>query len=75
MQEIDENEENLLTQDQLYNREIMEDDFAVAQSQAAKPSLAQFSKKSPNVAVSSNRKGSNLANISNTVHGQRQASN
>jgi len=54
-----EHEEDLMHPD-------MEDEVAVLQG--GKPGN-QYSKKSPNGMTSSTRKGANLANISNTVHG------
>jgi hypothetical protein len=49
------------------NELLMEDDVAIVQ--ASKQHSNQYSKKSPNGMTSSTRKGANLANISNTVHG------
>ena len=45
----------------------MEDDVAILQG--SKQPGNQYAKKSPNAMTSSTRKGANLANISNTVHG------
>ena len=72
---IDEMEENdqdmqLLNDDanELLMRQEMEDDVATIQANK-QHSANQYSKKSPNAMTSSTRKGANLANISNTVHG------
>jgi len=53
----------------------MEDDVAIVQASKQQPG-GQYSKKSPNAMTGSTRKGTNLANISNTVHGNaRQGTN
>ena len=72
---IDEMEENdqdmqLLNDDanELLMRQEIEDDVAIPQT-SKQNSAGPYSKKSPNTMTSSTRKGANLANISNTVHG------
>ena len=53
----------------------LEDDVAIVQAAKQQPG-GQYSKKSPNAMAGSTRKGTNLANISNTVHGNaRQGTN
>ena len=53
----------------------VEDDVAIVQASRQQPG-GQYSKKSPNAMAGSTRKGTNLQNISNTVHGNaRQGTN
>ena len=69
--EMDENDQDMLLNDdanELLMRQEMEDDVAIVQANKQQ-SANQYSKKSPNAMTSSTRKGANLANISNTVHG------
>lgn len=68
--EMEEGDQDMLLNDdanELLMRQEMEDDVAIVQ--ASKQHSNQYSKKSPNAMTSSTRKGANLANISNTVHG------
>ena len=54
----------------LLMQQDMEDDVAIAHG--SKQPGSQYAKKSPNTMTSSTRKGANLANISNTVHGNNR---
>ena len=69
--EMEETDQDMLLNDdanELLMRQEMEDDVAIVQA-GKQHSAGPFAKKSPNAMTSSTRKGANLANISNTVHG------